>query len=55
MPTVASVRVEKWGEEFVVVGEFLSHSTVTRQTFSSYEKALEEAARVIRREVLRNG
>ena len=52
--TKATLRVEAWGDRFVVIGEFEGHSEISPIRFSNYGDALRELARIIGREVIRH-
>ena len=51
--TITSVRIEKWGNQFVVVGEFRSHSIVARHIFDSYLEAVRMMTKLVKREEVR--
>lgn len=53
MSTIVSLRIETWGDKFVVVGEFQHYSEIPRREFKSYSEALKELAKVAAREELR--
>lgn len=53
MSTIASIRIETWGEKFVVVGEFKGYSEIPRREFETYSEALRELAKAAQREELR--
>lgn len=53
MPTIVSLRIETWGDKFVVVGEFRNFSEVPRREFESYREALKELAKIAAREEMR--
>lgn len=53
MSAITSLRIETWGEKFVVVGEFQKYTTVPRQEFDTYYDALKELARIAKREEIR--
>ena len=53
MSTIASVRIEAWGSQFVVVGAFHDMTEIPRQTFLTYREALKEMAKVVAREEIR--
>lgn len=54
MSTIVSLRIETWGDKFVVVGEFKGYSEVPRREFETYKEALKELSRVAQREELRH-
>lgn len=53
MSTVVSLRIETWGEKFVVVGEFKGYTEIPRHEFENYGEALRELAKAAQREELR--
>lgn len=53
MSTIASLRIETWGEKFIVVGEFKGMTEIPRREFNTYQEALRELARAAAREELR--
>lgn len=53
MSTVTSLRIETWGDKFVVVGEFSRLTSVTPHQFNNYGDALRELSKILMREVLR--
>lgn len=53
MSTIVSLRIETWGEKFVVVGEFTGYTVIPRREFDSYSEALRELSKVAQREELR--
>lgn len=53
MSTIVSLRIETWGNKFVVVGEFKGYTEIPRREFESYKEALRELAKVAQREELR--
>lgn len=53
MSTIVSLRIEEWGNKFIVVGEFRGYTEISRREFESYGEALRELAKVAQREELR--
>lgn len=53
MSTIVSLRIETWGQKYIVVGEFEGHSSVSRRKFDTYKEALHELWKVAQREELR--
>lgn len=53
MSTVASVRIDQWGNNFVVVGEFQNMTAVIPREFRTYQEALAEMVKIAAREQLR--
>jgi hypothetical protein len=54
MATIARFYVETWGDKFIVVGEFLKHTLVSRIEFSTYGEAMNEISKLARREAIRD-
>lgn len=54
MSTIVSLRIETWGDKFVVMGEFNRYTSVPRREYETYSEALKELARVAQREELRH-
>lgn len=52
---VTTLKIEQWGNKFIVMGEFESHTEIHRREFDSYIEALEELSKMVCREVLRRG
>ena len=53
MSTIVSVRIETWGNKFIVVGEFGKMSEVPRREFDTYVEALKELVKAVLREEIR--
>lgn len=53
MSTIASIRIETWGDKFIVVGEFQGYSELHRREFLTYGEALRELAKAAAREEMR--
>lgn len=53
MSTIFSLRIETWGDRFVVVGEFDRHTLIPRREFETFSEALRELSKVAQREELR--
>lgn len=53
MSTIVSLRIETWGDKFIVVGEFESHTAIPRREYETYSEALKELAKVAAREEIR--
>lgn len=51
--TIVSLRIETWGDKFVVVGEFKKHTEIPRREFDTYGEALKELSKIAQREELR--
>lgn len=54
MSTIVSLRIETWGDKFIVVGEFKGYTEIPRREFPTYREALAELAKVAAREELRH-
>lgn len=50
MTTIASLRIETWGNKFVIVGEFENFMAIPRREFDTYREALQEFSRAAQRE-----
>lgn len=50
---VANVRIETWGDRFIVVGEFNGLTEIPRREFKTYAEALSELAKAVQREEIR--
>jgi hypothetical protein len=53
MSTIANIRIETWGDKFVVTGEFERFSEIPIEKFDSYGEALKALAQVVKREEMR--
>lgn len=51
--TIVCLRIEEWGNKFVVVGEFARYTEIPRREFNTYGEALRELSKVAQREELR--
>jgi len=53
MSTIVDLRIETWGDKFVVVGWFSGATQIPRREFDSYGEALKELAKSAAREEMR--
>ena len=53
MSTLVSLRIESWGNKFVVVGEFMGYSEIPRRELNTYPEALKELSKLAHREIVR--
>ncbi len=53
MSTIVSLRIDTWGNKFIVVGEFEGHSAISRKEFDVYKDALRELWKIVQREEMR--
>lgn len=51
--TIVSLRIETWGNKFVVVGEFKGYTEIPRREYETYREALRELSRAAQREEVR--
>lgn len=53
MSTIADLRIETWGDKYLVVAQFKGMLELPRQEFTHYKDALRELAKIAQREEIR--